>query len=434
LAGLAAGCSSSSKVTAPNTPAPAENPPSTQTPPPPPPQLSGPIEINLVTPDSTITPEYLEKLSKKFPNYKITHINQSSKGNSINELLTVGTPIDIVGRAGGGFVDDVILTKLEVDMTNFIKEYKINLADFEPRLINYIKSISNGGMYGIPGGYAINHVLFMNKSIFDQFGVPYLKDGMMWSEVMDVAAKLTRNEGGKQIYGFTGHTGVMTQWNQLGVPLIDLKTNKPTINTDERWRSYFQLVYSNETLNQAYRQNNVAFSGSTSRLVNGSTAILLFNAGIALTSKELREETINWDMVSLPSFPEQPNQGSPMNSTIWALTKQTRNQKAAMEVLAYLLSEENMLENSRIGFLTPMITETVVSNFAKDAKPANKNWKAIVYNKYAPVPDKHPTETQVSAIYTKYIEQIVKGTIDMNTAMRQAEEEALKVIEEYNSR
>ncbi|MDF2717247.1 MAG: extracellular solute-binding protein family 1 [Paenibacillus sp.] len=421
MAGLVAGCSSGSTSSTGSTDvkAPAETAP------------AGPVEINLVTPDATVTKQFMEELSKKFPNYTIKHIDQSAKGSTVEDLLTIGTQIDIIGRAGTGFENDVIKTKLEFDMTALIKENKINLADYEPQLISYIKSISNGGMYGIPGGSAINHVLFMNKSIFDQFGVPYLKDGMMWTEVMDIAAKLTRSDGGKQYYGFTGHTGVMTSTNQLGIPLVDKATNKPAINKDERWRSYFQIVYGNQVLNDAYRQNNRAFSGSTSRLVDGSTAILLFNAGISLVTKELQEEKINWDMVALPSFKEAPNTGSPMNSTIWGLTKQTRNKKAAMEVLRFLVSSENLTHVSKKGYLTPMITDEVVKNFAVEAKPANKNWKAIVYNKYAAFGDKHPGDSEIAAIHTKYIEQIVKGTTDMNTAMRQGEEEALKVVEKY---
>ncbi|TMV48734.1 extracellular solute-binding protein [Paenibacillus mesophilus] len=420
VASLLAACSSSNKPESNATAKPAE------------PESNEPVEINLVTPDATITADYLAALQKKFPKYKINHIDQSQKGKTIEDLITTGVPIDIVGRAGTGFYNDVVNMKLELDMSSYIKEYKINLNDFEPQLINYIRSISNGGMYGIPGGSAINHLLFYNKSLFDKFGVSYLKDGMTWNEVMDVSAKLTRSDSGINYYGFTGHLGVMTSWNQLGVSLVDPKTNKPTINTDERWKSYFQTVYGNTTLNEAYRRDNRAFSGSTARLVEGRTAILLFNAGIALVTKELQEETINWDMVSLPSFKEAPNTGSPMNSTIWGLTKQTRNKKAAMEVIAYLVSDENLLPLAKKGFLVPKITEPYIKNFGVEAKPAGKNWKAVIHNKYAPFPATNKSNSQIEAIHVKYIEGMIKGQYDMNTALRMAEEEAQKVIDTNN--
>lgn len=414
---LAAGCSSSGGTTPDQGEKPVE------------PEPSGPVEINLVTPDATVTPEYLEELRKKFPKYTITHIDQSKKGQNIADLITTGVPIDIIGRAGSGFNTDVIDMKLEYDMSAEIKQAGINLNEFEPQIINYIRSISNNGMYGIPGGSAINHVIFYNKTLFDKFGVPYVKDGMTWTEAMDTAAKLTRTDSGTNYYGFTGHLGVMTTWNQLGLSLVDPKTNKPTINTDEGWKSYFQIVYGNNVLNEAYRRDNRAFSGSTARLVEGRTAMVLFNAGSALVTKEMQDGTISWDMVALPTFKEAPKTGSPMNSTIWGLTKQTRNKKAAMEVISYLVSDENLLPLAKKGYLVPKITEPFIKNFATEAKPADKNWKAITYNQYGAFPSASKSNSEISAILTKYIEAFVKGQYDMNTALRMAEEEAQKVIE-----
>lgn len=414
---LLAGCSSATETDPGSTAEPAK-----QTP-------KEPVEINIVTPDATFTPEYFTELQKKFPDYKFTHIDQSKKNSTIADLITTGVPIDIVGRAGTGFYSDVLDMKLEQDMSAYIKQLKINLAEFEPQLINYIQSISNGGMYGIPGGSAINHVLFYNKSLFDKFGVPYLTDGLNWTEVMDIAAKLTRTDSGTNYYGFTGHLGVMTSWNQLGLSLVDPKTNKPTIHTDERWKQYFEIVYGNNALNEAYRRDNRAFSGSTSRLVEGRTAIVLFNAGSALVTKEMQDETINWDMTALPSFSSAPRTGSPMNSTIWGLTKQTRDKDAAMEVIRYLVSDENLLPLAKKGYLVPKITEPFVQNFAKEAKPKGKNWNAVVYNKYAAFAQANKSNTEIQNIHVKYIEAMIKGQYDMNTAMRMAGEEAEKVIE-----
>lgn len=420
-AALATGCSSSGGTTPEQEVKPVEQEP------------IGPADINLVTPDGTINEEYMAALNKKFPNYTITHIKQSSQGQSIAELIAAGIPIDIIGRAGTGFYTDAVNMKLAVDLTPFLKEYNIKLTDFEPQLIEYIRSISNGGMYGVPGGSAVNHVLFYNKSLFDKFGVTYPKDGMSWNDAMEVAAKLTRTDSGTNYYGFTGHLSVMTAANQLGLAMVDPKTKKPTINTDERWKNYFNIVYGNSVLNEAYRRDNRPFSGSTARLVEGRTAMVLFNANIALNTKELQENKIDWDMVALPSFKEAPKTGSTMNSTIWGLTNQTRNKRAAMEVLNYLISDENLLPLAKKGYLVPKITEPYIKNFAAEAQPAEKNWKAIVYNHYAPWPTTEPYNSLLTPIQVKYIESFVKGENDLNSALRKAEEEMQKVIDE-NSR
>ncbi|MFC3773109.1 ABC transporter substrate-binding protein [Paenibacillus sp. GCM10012303] len=391
---------------------------------------SGPVEINLVTPDATITPEFLERLAKKFPDYKINRYNQATKGSTITDLLTNGTPIDIIGRAATVFENDVVVHKLQYNMEPLLKQAGVQTTDFEPQLVNYVRSISDGGMYGIPGGSAINHVLFYNKTLFDQFGVAYPKDGMSWEETMQLAAKMTRNEGGKQYYGFAGNTGIMTATNQLSIPLVNTKTQKPTINTDERWRSYFQIIYGNSVLNDALKSNNKAFSGGAKNLTEGDTAMLLFNANIGIIDKALQEEKVNWDMVALPSFKEAPKTGSPMNSTLWGLTNQTRNREAAIDVIKYMVSDEVLGDLAKLGYLVPKQTDAIKRVFATEAKPAGKNWNAVNYNKFAAFPEMTVSDAAIAALYSKQIEVIVKGQTDMNTAFRTIEEEATKIIEE----
>lgn len=410
-----------------------QTPPPATTPPPAPAKPKDPVAINIVTPDATTTPEFIEALNARFPDYTIVHYNQDAKTTTIPELIAGGTPIDIIGRAAGGFGNEVISHDLQFDMSDMIKKYNIKLEDFEPQLVNYVRSISNGGMYGIPGGSAINHVLFYNKTLFDKFGIDYPVDGMTWTEAMDLAVRMTRVDDDKQIYGFTGHTGIMLNWNQLGLSVADPVTNKPTIGTDDRWKSYFQIIFGNPTLNEAYKSNGRAFSGGTARLVGGDSAMVLFNASIAIVNASLQNEEIDWDMVALPTFAEAPRTGSPMNSTIWGLTSVTRDRDAAMDVISYLVSDENLGSFAKKGYLVPNVSEKVTSVFATEATPANKNWGAITYNQFAPFSVKAPYDTNVRLVYEKVLEQIVKGELDMNTAFRMAEEEGQQIINEYLS-
>ena len=388
-----------------------------------------PVDLTIVTPDSTFTEEYVEQLNAHFPHYTITWFNQAQQGSNISDLLTTNTPIDIVGRAAGGFSGDVIDYDLQYDMSDLIKQYNIDLDDFEPQLINFIRNMSDGGLYGIPGGSAINHVIFYNKAVFDDFGVDYPTDGMTWSEFMDLAAQMTRNVEGQQVYGFSGHTGVMLNWNQLGLSLADESTHKPTINQDERWRSIFETVFGNVTLNSAYRSEGRKFTGGLARMIEGDTAMFQFNYNVAIVNDALQTEQIDWDMVALPTFPEAPTSGSPMNSTIWGLTSITTDVDAAMDVLSYLVSDENLSQFSKRGYLVAKLTDNIQSTFAT---PADKNWGAILYNDFGAIAGSRPPySSSVLSIYTGYLEQIVSGEVDRNTAFRLMEEEAQQVIDEY---
>lgn len=422
-------CSSNSGTSNEGTQAPSTPAPETQTAPPKP-ARTGPVDINLVCSDTVgMSEDYLAELQKKFPDYKITHIRQTVKGQSVAELIASGVKIDIVCRAGAGYLGDVLDMNLQTDMTGLLKDYKINTADFDAQTIQYIKDFSDGNMYGIPGGSAIIHSLFYNKTLFNQFGVPYPKDGMTWTEMMDLAARMTRMDNGKQIYGFTTSTNIVLGVNQLGANYVDRKTNKPTLSSDPRWRSYMDILFNNAALNNAYRANNKAFSGGTARLVEGDTAMLVFNVGISLATKELAQNLIDWDMVAMPSFAEAPRTGSPIQANIYGITSQTRDKEAAMEIIAEIVSENRMIELARKGNFVPMVTENVKSQFAAEAKPEGKNWKSVYYNKF-PAP-MYPLNVNggITSAFAKQVEAVVAGTIDINTALRLVDEEATKLIE-----
>lgn len=411
--------------------------PAPETPPAPPeqkPERKDPVDLTIVTPDATFTEEYVARLNEIFPLYNITHYNQDKAGSKITELLTVGTPIDIIGRASGGFAAEVMDNQLQYDMSEYIKQYNIDLTEFEPQLVNFIRTISDGGMYGLPGGAAINLIIFYNKDVFDRFGVDYPTDGMTWPEFMDLAARMTRHEDGQQVYGFTGNTAVMLNWNQLGIGVADSATNKPTINTNERWRTLFQTLFGNTTLNTAYQSGGRKFTGGLTRLINGDTAMFMFNANTAVINEALQTEQIEWDMIALPTFPEARNAGSPMNSTIFGMTSITRDREAAMDVIHYLVSDENLGAFSKRGYLVAKQTDAIINSFASEAKPADKNWNAIIYNEFASFPDRPTYASHVLPVYTEHLEYIVSGEMDMNTAFREIEEKAQQIINEHLAR
>ncbi|MBD2864953.1 ABC transporter substrate-binding protein [Paenibacillus oceani] len=396
------------------------------------PQTKEPVELVVVTPDADFNEALLEKLGKKFPNYTIRHINQSTKGNSIPELLTNGTPIDLYGKAAGGFAEEYIANKLHYDMTDLVKTYKINPADYEKGLIDYVRKLSDGKMYALPGN-GNNLVVFYNKTVFDRFGVAYPKNGMTWSEMMELAKKLTRTEDGKSYIGLSGHTQLLLNWNQMGLPFVDPKTGTPMMNKDERWRTFFQTIYGEPVLTQAYQAAGQTFSQGNSAFYAGTVGMMIFNSNTAAMAGSNLEK-MDWDMVAMPSFPGMPNVGTPMNATLWAVPAISRNKEAAMDVIAYLLSDEYMGEMSRRGKLVSKQTDAILKHFGSEATPKDKNWSALIHNKFAPFPEKAPYEPKILTINEKFANEYMAGKADLNTALRMMEEEALKVIQQEKAK
>ncbi|MEF3301964.1 ABC transporter substrate-binding protein [Paenibacillus sp. GYB003] len=373
-------------------------------------------------------------IRKKFPNYTIKYI-QNTKGNSMSELLTAGTKFDIFFISTGNYESVMFDNGLEIDMDELVKKQKVDLSKLEPTVVEGIRQSSGGKLTGIPV-HTNNMVLYYNKTLFDKFGVAYPKDGMTWDQALELSKKLTRNEGGTQYVGFTTSPNHIIRMNQFSIPNVDLKAQTPTINANEKWKQFFQTVFVDPYSDAGYKQlldktNKVPDINSFLKDQNvGMYAYL--SSLVYVLPDELQK--LNWDMVSLPTFKEQPGVGSQSYPFYFGITKLSKHPEQAMEVLNYMISDEFQMELSRKGIMPVVKNDAVQNALGQDSPFKDKNFKAVFYNKFAPIPAKAPYDANIVANYSKYADQVIKQKADINTAFRQSEEEALKYIADYKKK
>ncbi|ABX41767.1 ABC transporter substrate-binding protein [Lachnoclostridium phytofermentans] len=66
-------------------------------------------------------------------------------------------------------------------------------------------SVVNGTYYGIPSEPGI-YVVFINKEMLDEAGLPIPKEGWTWDDYRDYAVAMTKGEGANKVYGSYLHT------------------------------------------------------------------------------------------------------------------------------------------------------------------------------------------------------------------------------------
>src|SRR5690606_6581636 len=120
------------------------------------------------------------------------YIQAEKDKTGLPEMVATGNKFDIFFASIGNYESALFEHKLERDMTPLIESTKMDLSRIEPSVIEAMKKISGGKMYGIPV-FNNNLVLYYNKAICDKFGVGYPKDGMTWDEALTLAKKLDRN-------------------------------------------------------------------------------------------------------------------------------------------------------------------------------------------------------------------------------------------------
>lgn len=396
-------------------------------------QKREPIELiiysNNSTSENAFNTNYGDAIRKAFPQYTITYILKQ-QGTTMPEVVAAGTKMDIYFDSYGNYEGLLRQYDLQRDMTELVKERKIDLTRLESTAIEAALRAGGGKLYGLPV-LSVSMALFYNMDIFDKFGVPYPKDGMTWDELLELSGKLTRFDDGKQYYGFSTVANHMLRMNQLSIPNTDMQTGAPTIHTDPRWKVLFDTVFVRPSQFSGYRESMQKLKqipGLNEFAKDQSVAMMAYINSLPVSAAtELKG--MKWDILPLPDFPGQPGIGAQAHPVLFGLTSQTRHVKEAMDVLEYMVSETYQLSLAGQGLLPAMNTDAVRKRLGQDTAFADKNFQALMQKPFAPLAPKDAEyDAQLVKAYENQVLPLVRGSVDMNTAFRTAEEEAKKVI------
>ncbi|CAG7618426.1 ABC transporter substrate-binding protein [Paenibacillus allorhizosphaerae] len=371
--------------------------------------------------------EHGSLIQKKYPNFSFKFL-QNTKGNSLQDIIASKTNIDVFITINPSMmsIKDV---ELDGDISDLVKKYAFDLGRFDPAIIEGLRKVGEGKLPGLP--FKVNTLgLFYNKDIFDKFGVPYPKDGMTWDEVNETAKKLTRVDGGVNYRGFGIRTwGQLLQLNQMSLKLVDAGTKKSTVN-NEMWKQYlakftplFQMSGYEPTsaLLQDAKQNDLFFKEK-------SLAMLVqMNSDYPKAYQKL---DINWDVTTFPTFKEKPGVGPQPDVVYYALSANSKHRDEAFLAMAEMTTDAVQLERSRLGNPSVLKSPAIRDAFGADAPDLNgKNKKALVPEKYAEPTQYTKYNSKVVAPLAGGFRNIILGTKDANTALRETEEKANKDIE-----
>jgi multiple sugar transport system substrate-binding protein len=362
-------------------------------------------------------------MRSKFPNYQIKYI-QSNKETTIDSLLTSGTTIDVYWHAVNLLFSDLLQYQMQLDMSSLVKKHNVDLDRLDPATLQIVKTMSGGKLYALPL-VSNTGVLYYNKDIFDKFGVPYPKNGMVWDDVLELGKKVNRADGGKTYYGIGGTFNKIVGLSPYSIPYIDSKTMKPTIQTDPHWKTIYQQLIDayHTTENKAMSSNN--FLKDQNLAMFADLANLFLNKDMT---------SMNWDMASFPTMKEAPNKGQQPLPTLFSITSMSKHPDQAMEVLKYMLSDELQKDLSERAVIPAVNTSAVVKAFGTKSTYKNKNFSAIFFHPFSDIPPMTAYDADALKIYQKPLTKLAEGTLDLNTAFRQIDEETSQMIAEKKAK
>jgi multiple sugar transport system substrate-binding protein len=380
-----------------------------------------PVTLKVAVPayaDDDYNDFFVKMVAKKFPNVTLQRYDVGGDYNYERDILAKGEKVDLILSAHNGLFP-LKKTGLALDLDPYVKKYSMDLARFDDTMIDAARNID-----GTPDLTAIPYmrdfsVLFYNKDIFDKFGVAYPKDGMKWTEVTELARKVTRNSDGIQYRGLEPDT-IVRPASSLGIGAVDAKTNKASVNTD-KWKSAFhtfKTIYDIQG-NSAYSWNAKAWDVFTKdRNLAMLTALNLGTGGILA-----KTEGLNWDMVSYPTFEEAPGISMATGIRMLAVTSNSDNKDIAFKIVQAFTSDEVLADMAGAAKAPVVKSEAVKKAFGTKLDfLKGKNLPAIF--KTTPAKALQSTEFDVAAngIVAQSFGEVVGGKKDVNTALREAEE------------
>ncbi|MCS7463706.1 extracellular solute-binding protein [Paenibacillus doosanensis] len=361
-------------------------------------------------------------IKKKFPDIKVKHVAWDNPGRRYEDLIAAGTIPDIVfDEVRRNTYRQVRRFKMEYDMTDLIKKYNFDTSKLNPADMQHSINTSDGKLYSLPFN-SNEYVLIYNKDIFDKFGADYPQDGMTWDEAYEMAKKLTRQEGDITYKGFQMNPAHYLRFNQLSEPGLDPSENKASM-VSGKWTSIVDNIrrFYDIPGNQLVKTNEFT-KGRVAMIVDSMENV---------TRIVNENPKINFDVSSVPVFPEAPKSKFQPNTNGMFITKQSDKKDLAFQVIAYLLSPEVQIEMSKQGVMSPLMDPAVQQAYGSSIPEwRGKHVESLFALNSAKPPLRKPGLTFINENTDMVWNLIATESKDSQTALRMTNESMNKAIEE----
>jgi multiple sugar transport system substrate-binding protein len=283
-------------------------------------------------------------------------------------------------------------------------------------------------LWGLPYAMQFN-ALYYNKDIFNKFGKSIPKDGMTWDEAIELGQQLTRKDGDIQYRGLDPASSYVVSF-PYSLTYVDGKTNKGSMD-NEQWKKIFELTKRILTI-----PGNMQPAAEPSAAASGNLFIKEKNVAMLASTNLMAQigsaaNGVDWDIAQYPSFKEMPSISGKLDSHNLMISKTTKHQDETMKVLEVVTTDEVQLLSARkTARMSRLNNDEMKKQFGADVPYLKgKNVQAIFKNTVSPTPLYSIYETNGKKIGQQKFRDFLADKIDLNTTLRQADEEINKSID-----
>ncbi|MUG47669.1 ABC transporter substrate-binding protein [Paenibacillus woosongensis] len=272
-------------------------------------------------------------------------------------------------------------------------------------------------------------LIYYNKDLFDQAGVPYPTNDMTLEQYDELARKMTSGSGSNKVYGAHYHT-----WRSA-VQLFGILDGQHTVvdgEYDFLKPTYERILKQQEDgIVMDYATLKTSSTHYSGVFYNNSVAMMNMGSWFIATQiekvKSGESQATNWGIVKYP-HPEGVEPGTTLGTiTSLAVNKKSANKEAALDFMKFVTGEEGAAVIAATGTIPAIKNDEVVNSIASvEGFPADEGSKeALTTAKtYLEMP-LHEKSADIEVILNEAHDSIMtknatidKGLADMNTRVQ----------------
>ncbi|MDH7482386.1 MAG: sugar ABC transporter substrate-binding protein [Armatimonadota bacterium] len=353
--------------------------------------------IRWVVDPNPIRKEQIKLFESKYRNIHVIN-DPGAEPQRLLTQLAGGVPPDVMALYNPQTIRLFAKNDVLLDLRPYVKKYKLPIEKLYPGLKPYI--YYEDKIVGVPENCG-PYVLFYNKKMFREAGIPYPKPGWTWDECLEVAKKLTKYQvvGGRKVPVQKGiYVGTHDWWFFIWMYGGHLYTpdGKRCIMNDEKVkkgiRFWADLRLKHHVTPTPSEAQSMAPTGGwgTDALLFRESKVAMMVSGRWLCIQYREQKDLEWDVTSVP---HGPNRVTLLASKCYSIPKTSRHRHEALIFIKHLLSKENQLLVANYGDGIPTLQDPEIEKaFAYNPKYPNErnNLLHIQEMKYARVSESSP--------------------------------------------
>ncbi|GAC41766.1 periplasmic component [Paenibacillus popilliae ATCC 14706] len=223
----------------------------------------------------------------------------------------------------------------------WIQRDSFPLDDYIPQVVDYVRSIGSGKLYGLPPSF-YGQAIAYNKDLFDAYHIKYPHEGMTWEDLLRLAGRFpAKDEHGNALIGLATHAPSSFEFMLkvgFGQGLTMMQGNPPSAAVaSDSWKQIWKLTLP--LLQGGQLMNNSDSNTYMDAFHAGQQAMAVVNYEEYKPLAGKKELSFQWSLAPFPTHPAQPDNNDTLQiDGLYAVSAQSADKEAAWELVKFLNS------------------------------------------------------------------------------------------------